>query len=107
MAILGMEAERGRWVLVLLGMIINLCLGTVYAWSVFVAPLTEYFTRAHTLTVTPMEMLLPYSLALASFAIAMPFVGKYIDSQGPRRVALAGGVVMGLGCLIPASAPAL
>ncbi|HII98997.1 MAG TPA: OFA family MFS transporter, partial [Methanoregula sp.] len=36
--IMGMEPEKGRWMLVLLGLIINLCLGTIYSWSVFVAP---------------------------------------------------------------------
>lgn len=40
----GMSPEKGRWILVALGMIINLCLGTLYSWSVFVEPLTEYFT---------------------------------------------------------------
>ena len=44
-SIMGMEAERGRWILVILGMIINLCLGTIYSWSVFVGPLTNYFTK--------------------------------------------------------------
>jgi len=39
----GMSPERGRWVLVIIGMIINLCLGSIYSWSVFVGPLTEYF----------------------------------------------------------------
>ncbi|MDD1692774.1 MAG: MFS transporter, partial [Methanoregula sp.] len=40
----GMEPEKGRWILVVLGMIINLCLGSIYSWSVFVGPLTTYFT---------------------------------------------------------------
>jgi hypothetical protein len=34
----GMEPEKGRWILVILGMIINLCLGSIYSWSVFVGP---------------------------------------------------------------------
>jgi hypothetical protein len=41
----GMKAERGWWLLVLSGMLINLCLGSIYSWSVFVAFLTEYFTE--------------------------------------------------------------
>ena len=39
--ILGLRADKGRWVLVILGMVINLCLGTIYSLSVFVEPLTE------------------------------------------------------------------
>ena len=43
--IMGMEPETGRWILVFFGLVINLCLGTIYSWSVFVAPLTDYFTK--------------------------------------------------------------
>ena len=39
----GVPAETGRWVFVLAGMIMNLCLGTVYAWSVFRKPLQSSF----------------------------------------------------------------
>jgi|GEM_PF-3316801 len=32
----GMKAEQGRWLLILTGMLINLCLGSIDSWSVFV-----------------------------------------------------------------------
>jgi OFA family oxalate/formate antiporter-like MFS transporter len=34
----GMKAETGRWIFVILGFIINICLGSVYAYSVFKLP---------------------------------------------------------------------
>lgn len=98
--ILGMDAERGRWVLVILGMIINLCLGTIYAWSVFVGPLTTYFTTALGQPVTASEVLLPFSVFLAFFAVAMPLTGKYLETLGPRNVTIIGGVLTGLGWLL-------
>jgi MFS family permease len=98
--IMGMEPENGRWILVLLGLIINLCLGTIYSWSVFVAPLTTYFTRDLGQTVTATDILLPFSVFLAFFAIAMPFTGKYIERYGPRNVTIVGGVLTGLGWLL-------
>jgi MFS transporter, OFA family, oxalate/formate antiporter len=98
--IMGMEPERGRWILVLLGLIINLCLGTIYSWSVFVAPLTTYFTKNLGQTVTANDILLPFSVFLAFFAIAMPFTGKYIERYGPRNVTIVGGVLTGLGWLL-------
>ena len=73
--LLGMEPEKGRWVLVILGMIINLCLGSIYSWSVFVGPLTTYFTKDLGQSVSASEILLPFSVFLAFFAIAMPFTG--------------------------------
>ncbi|MDP0953186.1 hypothetical protein Q6283_28300, partial [Klebsiella pneumoniae] len=82
----GMPAEKGRWVLVFLGMAINLCLGSIYSWSVFVNPLTDYFTGSLGQSVTANEVLMPFSVFLAFFAIAMPLAGKYIETLGPRNV---------------------
>lgn len=98
--IFGMEPEQGRWALVFLGLAINLCLGTIYSWSVFVAPLAEYFTREMGQAVTASDVLLPFSVFLAFFALAMPFAGKYIERYGPRNMTIAGGVLTGLGWLL-------
>ncbi|HTY52475.1 MAG TPA: OFA family MFS transporter [Methanomicrobiales archaeon] len=99
MKLLGMEAEKGRWVLVLLGMVINLCLGSIYSWSVFVTPLTNYFVGLGE-NVTANDVLLPFSVFLAFFAIAMPLTGRFIESHGPRKVTIAGGILTGLGWLL-------
>ncbi len=98
--IMGMDAEQGRWLLVFLGMLINLCLGTIYSWSVFVAPLTSFFTNDLGLVVTAGDILLPFSVFLAFFALTMSFAGKYIEQYGPRNVTIAGGILTGLGWLL-------
>ncbi len=98
--VLGMPPEKGRWILVILGLIINLCLGSVYSWSVFVGPLTVYFTNTVGQAVTANEILLPFSVFLAFFAIAMPFTGKYIEKYGPRNMTMIGGFLTGLGWLL-------
>ena len=95
-----MEPEKGRWMLVILGMIINLCLGSIYSWSVFVGPLTNYFTKDLGQAVSASEILLPFSVFLAFFAIAMPFTGKYIEKYGPRNITIVGGCLTGLGWLL-------
>jgi hypothetical protein len=84
--ILGMDAEKGRWTLIILGMIINHCLGPVYAWSVFVEPLTAYFTKTLIRSVTANKILLPFSVFLAFFAIAIPLTCKYIEKYDPRNI---------------------
>lgn len=103
--VLGMPAESGRWVLVIIGTIIELCLGSVYAYSVLSVPLLKTFTDPVTaggfgLTVSAIEMQLPYIVSLATFAITMPLVGKYIETMGPRKVGMIGGVVVGLGWML-------
>ena len=105
--IFGIEPERGRWILIILGMIINLCLGTIYSWSVFVGPLTTYFTKTLGQTVTANDILLPFSVFLAFFAIAMPLTGKYIELYGPRNITIVGGVLTGLGWLLASFASSI
>jgi OFA family oxalate/formate antiporter-like MFS transporter len=95
-----MAPERGRWGLVLVGLVINLCLGSIYSWSVFVNPLTAFFTTELHQQVTAAEVLLPFSVFLAFFAIAMPLTGKYIDIYGPRNITIVGGILTGLGWLL-------
>ncbi|MDD1715489.1 MAG: OFA family MFS transporter [Methanolinea sp.] len=98
--VFSMPAEKGRWILIALGLVINVCLGTIYSWSVFVNPLTEYFSGTLGQSVTASEILMPFSVFLAFFAIAMPLAGKYIDTLGPRNVTIIGGVLTGLGWLL-------
>ncbi len=103
--VLGMPAETGRWILVIIGTIIELCLGAVYAYSVLSVPLKKIFTDPISaggfgLTVSAIEMQLPYIVSLAMFAITMPLVGKYIEKMGPRKVGMIGGVIVGLGWIL-------
>lgn len=103
--ILGMPAESGRWILVIIGTIIELCLGAVYAYSILSVPLKEVFTNPVSaggfgLTVSAIEMQLPYIVSLAVFALTMPLVGRYIESLGPKKVGMIGGVIVGLGWIL-------
>jgi OFA family oxalate/formate antiporter-like MFS transporter len=98
-SLFGMPLEKGRWVLIASGLIINLCLGSIYAWSVFVGPLTDYFTGELGQAVSANDILMPFSVFLAVFAVTMPFTGKIIDTYGPRNVTIIGSVLTGLGWL--------
>ncbi|MFZ2471597.1 MAG: MFS transporter, partial [Methanothrix sp.] len=107
--ILGMPPESGRWLLIIIGTIIELCLGAVYAYSIISVPLKKVFTApvadgGFGLTVSAMEMSLPYIASLAFFALTMPLVGKYIEKYGPRKVGMLGGVIVGLGWILGSTA---
>jgi MFS family permease len=97
--LLGMHPEKGRYILIVFGLIINLCLGTVYSWSVFVTPLTDYFSTTYGQTVTANEVLLPYSVIFAVFAITMALTGRYVETHGPRKITVIGCILTGLGWL--------
>jgi len=94
--VFGMAAESGRWIFVIAGMIMNFCLGAIYAYSVVRVPLEAYYKSLGVL-VTATNMLYPYIVFLLVFAISMPLAGPYIGKVGPKKVAMVGGVLTGLG----------
>ena len=100
----GMPPGKGRWMLVVAGLIINLCLGAVYAWSVFVNPLTDYFSLQPGQTVTANDVLMPYSVILAVFAVTMALTGRYVETHGPRKITILGCILTGLGWLLASTA---
>ncbi|MGV8127823.1 MAG: L-lactate MFS transporter [Methanothrix sp.] len=101
--ICGIQAEKGRWILVVAGMMIELCLGSIYAYSILSVPLMELFGRRG-LQVSATAMQAPYMTLLVVTALTMPLVGQFIERFGPRRVSMIGGVLTGLGWFLASTA---
>ncbi|HVO82758.1 MAG TPA: OFA family MFS transporter [Terriglobales bacterium] len=80
-----------RWWRVVGGLSMNMALGTLYAWSVFVAPLEKDFhwTRSETSTA--------FTIAVAVFALTFIAAGRLQDKYGPFWVSVSGGVLVSLG----------
>lgn len=103
------EKTFNRWLIVVGAVLIQLCLGGIYIWSVFRKPLEKAVSEGG-LGLTPSEATLPFSLVLIFFALATIVGGKWQDKVGPRTVASVGGILLGAGLLISAvgkSLPAL
>ncbi|MBU1261006.1 MAG: OFA family MFS transporter [Planctomycetes bacterium] len=85
-----------RWLVVAGGILIQLCLGAIYAWSAFTKKLTiePYgFSKTETQWV--------FAIGLVTFAVIMALIaGKWQKKAGPRKVALTGGLVLGAGYLL-------
>jgi MFS transporter, OFA family, oxalate/formate antiporter len=90
-AALQQEAQMNRWWRVVGGLSMNLALGTLYAWSVFVAPLEKNFkwTRSQTSTV--------FTIAVFVFALTFVVAGRLQDKFGPFKISIAGGLLVSLG----------
>ena len=84
-----------RWTLVVAGFTINLCLGTIYAWSVFRPPLCQVPCN-----LTQAESVVPFSVFLLLFGITFAFSGRMIGKVGPRRPALIGAALVGVGYML-------
>jgi MFS family permease len=85
---------KKRWIYVLLGILIMMCLGTVYSWSVIRSPIEELFNIGST------QSGLPYMTSLAFYAIFMLLSGKYLDKVSPRVTITIGSVLVALGWIL-------
>jgi MFS family permease len=90
------EKVMNRWIVVAGGILIQLCLGAIYAWSAFTKQLAA---EPYNFSGTQSQWV--FALGLASFAVFMALIaGKWQAKVGPRTVALTGGIIMGLGYII-------
>ncbi|TWI74108.1 OFA family oxalate/formate antiporter-like MFS transporter [Desulfobotulus alkaliphilus] len=80
-----------RWLVVAGSLLMQLSLGAIYTWSLFNQPLVETFGWSAGDTV------FTFSLTLAFFSLAVIVAGRIQDKTGPRIVAIAGGILTGLG----------
>ena len=89
-------AKTRRWPVVVGAVLIQLCLGAIYAWSVFTTPLKDPdiggWSKAQTQIV--------FSVGLAMFALVMVFAGRKLATWGPQRLAIIGGLLLGAGYAI-------
>jgi len=92
--IAGLDADKGRWLYVGIGLLMNLCLGAVYAFSVFRPPLEASWQ------ITATQSGLPFMVFLAMFALFMALAGGLVGRWGPRRSALLGGALVGAGWIL-------
>jgi MFS family permease len=90
---------RKGWVVTFAGVGLNLALGILYAWSVFSKQLTEPLDKGG-FGWTRTQATLPYTIAIACFALMMVPAGRLQDRLGPRIVASAGAVLTGLGLVV-------
>jgi OFA family oxalate/formate antiporter-like MFS transporter len=78
----------GRWAPVVGGMLLNVALGSLFAWSVFVLPLEQEFgwTRAQTSWV--------FTIAMMATTVCLVIGGRLQDRFGPRLGASIGAVAI-------------
>ena len=81
-----------RWVVVVGAILIQLCLGAIYAWSVFTKKITD---PEGIYKFTAGEAAWVFSAGLATFAFVMLFAGRWQAKVGPKKVAMIGGIVLG------------
>ena len=86
--------ESKRWYIALAAIVMQLCLGTVYAWSVFKKPLIASHGWSEPSVQATMMII------MAVIGVSAAFGGTLVDKKGPRFVATIGGILFGIGTLL-------
>jgi MFS transporter, OFA family, oxalate/formate antiporter len=85
-----------RWVILACAVLVQLAIGSVYAWSVFAKAMQakEAFGWPKT------QAALPFSVAIGMIFIGSFIGGRLQDARGPRVVALTGGIIYSVGVIL-------
>jgi OFA family oxalate/formate antiporter-like MFS transporter len=83
-----------RWLVAAAGVVMQIALGAVYAWSVFRIPLMQSYGWTIPQATLIFELAI-FTLGLSSFA-----GGWWLRLAGPRLVAVVGGICYGLGTVL-------
>jgi len=86
--------KTNRWGIAVAGFFMQMCLGAVYAWSVFRIPLAKQFHW------TISQVTLTFTICIFVVGFACFFGGLWLNKKGPRVVALTGGFLYGLGVFL-------
>jgi MFS family permease len=90
-----MTLTKQRWLILGVSCLINLCIGSLYAWSVFATPMAEYLSGVTGRTISHLAMV--FTVANMTGPVIMITGGFFNDRFGPRPVILAGGILFGCG----------
>lgn len=101
MSVPAVSRLSNRWVIATMCTVLQLCLGTVYAWSYFQPLLVEQFRWSNTQTSWA------FSLNIFCLGLSAAWGGMNLATIGPRRLAIAGGLLFGAGYALAAAALAL
>ncbi len=88
------EKLRNRWGIAAAAVIMQICLGAVYGWSVFSKPLvaTEHWQLK--------AVQLNFTLAILFLGVGTVIGGLWQDRIGPRKVATVAGFLYGIGYIL-------
>ncbi len=96
------------WITVFSGTAINLCLGILYAWSVWKKSLVNTELAGQTMDginagwtyLTNSQAATPFSICIICFTLLMIPGGKIQDKLGPKAGATIGGLLLAAGCIV-------
>lgn len=89
--------EKKRWLILAASCLVTLCIGSLYAWSVFASPMAEYLTELTGKEIVSLAIV--FTVANAVGPITMISGGFINDRLGPKLVLIIGGILFGAGMI--------
>jgi len=95
-------ADYNRWRVPVASVAIHLCIGSVYAWSIYNPPLT----RIHGVVTSAADdwslsaVVWVFTVAIVSLGLAAAFAGKWLEEAGPRKVGVVAAFCWGGGYIV-------
>ena len=89
-----------RRLYILSGLIMFLCMGTIYSWSVFRGPLVKELELLSGEQISATMAQMPYTIFLLFYSFTMPFSGKLIKKIDPRIICIVGSLLVGLAWIL-------
>ncbi|MCX7916914.1 MAG: OFA family MFS transporter [bacterium] len=85
---------KNRWIIIISGFLILICLGVAYSWGIFILPITKEFGWTRT------SVSFAVSILLLLFSTFMPISGLIEKRIGPKNTSIIGGFFVSIGWLL-------
>lgn len=95
-----MNLTKKRWIILIASCFINLCIGSIYAWSVFATPMAEYLSGINGTVFTAGTLAIVFTVTNSVGPITMITGGRINDKFGPKKVIFVGGLIFGIGMIM-------
>lgn len=83
--------KKNRWLMALAAVGVHICIGSVYAWSVYVNPIQEKMKWDLT------DVTIAFSIAIFFLGLSAALMGKFVEKNGPRVSATIAAFAFGIG----------
>ncbi len=97
-------ADYNRWLVPLSSVAIHLCIGSVYAWSIYNPSLTRVFgvvtSAADDWNLS--EVVWVFTVAIVCLGLSAAFAGRWLERVGPRKVGVVSACCWGGGYVVGA-----
>jgi MFS family permease len=97
--------DYNRWRVPLASIAIHLCIGSVYAWSIYNPPLTRVYgvvtSAADDWSLG--QVVWVFTVAIVFLGLAAAFAGKWLEKVGPRKVGVVAACCWGGGYIVGAA----